>query len=85
VQATKEVQVAAQRIIRENAKLREMLRQTGYSAKAVDNWVNQDGSGEHGLGTTRFNEVCLDHPQSRTFSLRLAGDSKLVDGKFPSK
>jgi hypothetical protein len=85
VLATKEVQVAAQKVIRENAKLREMLRQTGYSAEDIDNWVNQDGSGEHGLGTTMLNEVCLDHPHSRTSSLRLAGDGKLVDGKFPGK
>jgi len=56
VQATKEVQVAAQRIIRENAKLRELLRRTGYSAEAIDNWINQDGPGEHVLGIARRNE-----------------------------
>ncbi|KAF2188550.1 hypothetical protein K469DRAFT_703135 [Zopfia rhizophila CBS 207.26] len=43
IQATKEVQFAAQRVARENAKLRDLLRQTGYTDNAIDTWV-----GEHG-------------------------------------
>jgi hypothetical protein len=39
VQATKEVQLAAQRVTRENVKLRELLRRSGYSNCAIDAWV----------------------------------------------
>ncbi|OCK90507.1 uncharacterized protein K441DRAFT_666216 [Cenococcum geophilum 1.58] len=43
VQATKEVQLAAQRVARENAKLRDLLRRIGYADNAIDAWVKEDG------------------------------------------
>jgi hypothetical protein len=43
VQVTKEVQLAAQRVTRENAKLRDLLRKTGYTDDVIDVWVKQDG------------------------------------------
>ena len=43
VQATKEVQIAAHRVARENAKLRDLLRRIGYSEQAIDAWVREDG------------------------------------------
>jgi hypothetical protein len=42
VQVTKEVQLAAQRVTRENAKLRDLLRRTGYTDDAIDVWVRED-------------------------------------------
>ncbi|KAL9104805.1 MAG: hypothetical protein Q9163_000303 [Psora crenata] len=42
VQATKEVQLAAQRVARENAKLRELLRKTGFTDEAINTWVTDD-------------------------------------------
>ena len=44
IQATKEVQLAAQRVVSENAKLRDLLRRIGYTDKAIDAWVREDGS-----------------------------------------
>ena len=43
VQATKEVQLAAQRVVRENTKLRDLLRRMGYTDSAIDAWVAEDG------------------------------------------
>lgn len=43
VQVTKEVQFAAQRVARENAKLRDLLRRTGYTEDVIDAWVRADG------------------------------------------
>lgn len=42
VQATKEVQVAAQRIVHENTRLRQLLRLNGIGSEAIDAWVRQD-------------------------------------------
>ncbi|KAH8727069.1 hypothetical protein GQ44DRAFT_704482 [Phaeosphaeriaceae sp. PMI808] len=42
VQATKEVQLAAQRVTRENVKLRDLLRRTGYADSVIDAWVRED-------------------------------------------
>ncbi|KAF2477484.1 uncharacterized protein BDR25DRAFT_338335 [Lindgomyces ingoldianus] len=39
VQATKEVQLAAQKVSRENARLRELLRQVGVADHIVDDWA----------------------------------------------
>jgi hypothetical protein len=50
IQATKEVQLAAQRVARENAKLRELLSSIGYTNAAIDAWVRGDEAvqdGEH--------------------------------------
>lgn len=44
VQATREVQLAAQRVARENARLRDLLSKIGYTDKAIDAWVRKDGS-----------------------------------------
>lgn len=43
VQATKEVQLAGQRVTRENIKLRDLLRRTGYTNSAIDSWIREDG------------------------------------------
>ncbi|KAF1994083.1 hypothetical protein P154DRAFT_502440 [Amniculicola lignicola CBS 123094] len=42
VQVTKEVQLAAQKVLRENGKLRDLLRRTGYTDHAIDVWVRED-------------------------------------------
>ncbi|KAF2623817.1 hypothetical protein BU25DRAFT_349156 [Macroventuria anomochaeta] len=42
VQATKEVQSAAQRVVRENARLRDLLRRMGYTDRTIDAWVAED-------------------------------------------
>lgn len=42
VQVTKEVQIAAQGVARENAKLRDLLRWAGYTDDVVDAWVKGD-------------------------------------------
>jgi hypothetical protein len=39
---TKEVQLAAQGVARENAKLRDLLRWTGYTDDTIDAWVKGD-------------------------------------------
>jgi hypothetical protein len=41
IQATKEVQVAAQRVATENAKLRGLLWEIGYSDGMIDAWINE--------------------------------------------
>jgi hypothetical protein len=48
VQATKEVQLAAQQVVQENARLRELLGLAGFSHEDVDAWVKQGGSGSRG-------------------------------------
>ncbi|KAH7176267.1 hypothetical protein EDB81DRAFT_34119 [Dactylonectria macrodidyma] len=48
VQATKEVQLAAQQVVQENARLRELLGLAGFSHEDVDAWVKQGGSGGGG-------------------------------------
>ncbi|KAH6883567.1 hypothetical protein B0T10DRAFT_410924, partial [Thelonectria olida] len=45
VQATKEVQLAAQQVVKENARLRELLGLAGFSPEDVDAWVKQGESG----------------------------------------
>ncbi|KAH6988623.1 hypothetical protein EDB80DRAFT_172900 [Ilyonectria destructans] len=45
VQATKEVQLAAQQVVQENARLRELLSLAGFSPEDVDAWVKQGESG----------------------------------------
>jgi len=50
VQATKEVQVAAQRIAHENTRLRELLRLNGIANEAIDAWVRQDDGQNLGQG-----------------------------------
>lgn len=42
VRATKEVQSAAQRVMRENVRLRDLLRKTGYTDCTIDAWVAED-------------------------------------------
>ncbi|OCK98352.1 uncharacterized protein K441DRAFT_604248 [Cenococcum geophilum 1.58] len=42
VYAMKEVQLAAQRVTRENAKLRDLLRRTGYTDDTINAWVRED-------------------------------------------
>ncbi|KAF3009811.1 hypothetical protein E8E13_010155 [Curvularia kusanoi] len=39
VQVTKEVQLAAQKVARENARLKELLRRTGYTDDAIESWM----------------------------------------------
>jgi hypothetical protein len=39
VQATKEVQLAALQVVRENVRLRELIRQFGVDEKVIDGWV----------------------------------------------
>jgi hypothetical protein len=41
VQATKEVQLAAQQVAAENAKLRDLLGRIGYSQGMIDAWINE--------------------------------------------
>lgn len=43
VHATKEVQVAAQRVARENANLKDLLRRIGYTDDAIGAWLREDG------------------------------------------
>lgn len=42
IQVTKEVQLAAQGVARENAKLRDLLRWAGYTDDTIDAWVKGD-------------------------------------------
>ncbi|KAH7067189.1 hypothetical protein FB567DRAFT_541928 [Paraphoma chrysanthemicola] len=42
IQVTKEVQIAAQGVARENAKLRDLLRLVGYTDNTIDAWVKGD-------------------------------------------
>ncbi|KAH7112567.1 hypothetical protein B0J11DRAFT_542600 [Dendryphion nanum] len=49
VQVTHEVQLAAQRVTRENAKLRDLLRRTGYTDEVIGAWIREDGC-LHGVG-----------------------------------
>jgi hypothetical protein len=41
VQATKEVQLAAQRVATENAQLRDLLARIGYSKELIDAWIHE--------------------------------------------
>ncbi len=53
VQATKEVQLAAQRVARENVRLRELLRQSGFDDERIDTFLQgkQPGCGTTNSGT----------------------------------
>jgi hypothetical protein len=42
VQATKEVQLAGKRVVRENLRLRELLHYAGFEDLAINEWVLQD-------------------------------------------
>jgi hypothetical protein len=42
IQVTKEVQLAAQKLVRENAKLRNLLRRTGYTDDVIDARLKDD-------------------------------------------
>lgn len=42
IQVTKEVQLAAQRVTRENARLKDLLRRTGYTDEVIDAWARED-------------------------------------------
>ncbi len=42
VQATKEVQLSAQKVVKENARLRALLRHLGTGEDVVEYWVNGD-------------------------------------------
>lgn len=56
IQATKEVQFAAQRVSRENAKLRDLLRRIGCTDNAIDAWVQEDG----GLNDRERHQLILE-------------------------
>ena len=45
MQATKEVQLAAQRVLKQNVRLRELLRRIGFDDGFIDAWVRQDDCG----------------------------------------
>jgi hypothetical protein len=48
IQATREMQLAAQRVASENAKLRDLLRQAGYCDKTVEAWLSEKGRSGNG-------------------------------------
>ncbi|KAH7359795.1 hypothetical protein BKA66DRAFT_472074 [Pyrenochaeta sp. MPI-SDFR-AT-0127] len=66
VQVTKEVQLAAQRVTRENAKLRDLLRRTGYTDDVIDAWVREDCLSSTGRPQTAFNSPFLKGVQKVT-------------------
>ena len=43
IQATKEVQIAAQRVVRQNAGLRDLLQRIGYTENAINGWLKENG------------------------------------------
>ncbi|KAH8587408.1 hypothetical protein B0O99DRAFT_400201 [Bisporella sp. PMI_857] len=45
VQATKEVQLSARKVARENARLRQLLRYVGVDDNVVHSWIQQDENG----------------------------------------
>jgi hypothetical protein len=86
VHATKEMQLAAQRVASENAKLRDLLRKTGYTDKTIDAWVRENGclnSSEHcqtalnlSSGTTT-QTVAITYPPARNINVT-EGKSTLI-------
>jgi len=66
VQATREVQLAAQKVLRENVRLRELLRQTGYSDEAIDAWVKLDGCEEQVLPKLMPKQVGINRLRLQT-------------------
>jgi hypothetical protein len=77
VQATKEVQVAAQRVIKENERLKDFLRQIGYNDEAISDWVNQNGAPEHATPTLRLKEVSLARLNLLKFQLSPCRTSRI--------
>jgi hypothetical protein len=40
IEATKEVQLSAQKVVQENKRLRQLLRNSGIDDKTVDLWIS---------------------------------------------
>ena len=45
IQATREVQLAARRVARENVRLRQLLRHKGVDEDTISTWIREDESG----------------------------------------
>jgi hypothetical protein len=67
VQATKEVQIAAQRVARENVLLRQLLRYQGIDNNVVDSWIQKDDDRVNETGSTD----CANSQQERHTQLEL--------------
>ncbi|KAF1957151.1 hypothetical protein CC80DRAFT_471670 [Byssothecium circinans] len=59
IQVTKEVQLAAQKVTRENAKLRDLLRRAGYTDDVVDAWLEA-----HNISLNEGNPVPMKPSES---------------------
>ncbi len=68
VHATKEVQEAAQKVVKDNVRLKGLLRQLGCNDETIENWLDQDEARNPSIPGLRFNEVCLASPPPRLFS-----------------
>jgi hypothetical protein len=71
IQVTKEVQLAAQGVARENAKLRDLLRWAGYTDDIIDAWVK---------GDTRLHNAERPQPVSRVTSKEIGQKAPLTCG-----
>lgn len=71
VQATREVQLAAQLVVRENASLRELLRRTGVDDEAIDACVRQGDVGNHRGPRPRLGEQVVPKAGCNQVSLMI--------------
>jgi hypothetical protein len=80
VQATREVQLAAQLVVRENASLRELLRRTGFDDEAIDAWVRQSDYGSPNAPRPRSGEQIVPEVRCSQVSLtiRTIKDARLI-------
>jgi hypothetical protein len=51
IKATKEVQLAAQKVVAENGRLRELLRLVGFADEDIDAWAKSEHGGSKADGT----------------------------------
>ncbi len=81
VQATKEVQLAAQRVARENARLRELLRQSGFDDERIDAFLQCQ---QHECATTNGGAATAQR-QGRTMPEADKGASCETAGEVESE
>lgn len=58
IQATKEVQLSARAVVRENVRLRQLLRHVNVDENTINSWTQQDVDNVVGLDS-RLRKACL--------------------------
>lgn len=75
VQATKEVQLSAQRVVRQNVRLRELLRHEGVDDNVIDSWIRKD---ENVANETTVCTKCSQKESAQITSSQVIDASQLL-------